>query len=247
MPWPFGPDDEVNEQATEEVKPKRKTKKDKLKEQEELIQTLKFTPRNYNIVMSGYGGEIVLGSIDRKIYNYFKENDIDIEEYAWDYSYIEDNELDIPEDMQPFEPGSWHDCDNIAHESGVELSEYNMIYVMDENGKEVWNCSLDADALETAGVTVECFSEDLCADRSDRENTVGFIGQSVEKGTFFDGEFELREPFDPSKLTIGYSDIEGWYLIGSVTYNGEDVEGTDGYSTTGKSSEMKFYDTGEDD
>jgi hypothetical protein len=40
----------------------------------------------------------------------------------------------------------------------------------------------------------------MCEDRSDRENTVGFIGQSVEKGTFFDGELDLTAPFDPKKL-----------------------------------------------
>ena len=244
MPWPFGPDEDTPE-VSEDAKPKRKTKKDKLAEQEELIQTLKFTPRTYTVIMSGYGGEIVLGSVDRSIYNYFKENDIDLEEYAWDSDYAEENE--IPEDMRPFEPGCWHDCDNISHESGVELSDYNMIYVNDENNKEVWSCSLDAEALENAGVEVECFSEDLCEDRSDRENTVGFIGQSVEKGTFFDGALDLKAPFDPKKLSIIYSDVEGWCLIGGVSYDGEDIEGMDGYSTSGKSSEFKFYDTGEDD
>jgi hypothetical protein len=71
MPWPFGPDEDMPE-VSEDAKPKRKTKKDKLAEQEELIQTLKFTPRTYTVIMSGYGGEIVLGSVDRTIYNYFQ-------------------------------------------------------------------------------------------------------------------------------------------------------------------------------
>ena len=239
MPWPFGPDDE----ATEEVKPKRKTKKDKLKEQEELIQTLKFTPRTYTVTMYGYGGEIVLGSVPREQYEYFRDNEIDIEEYAWD----SDNEQEVPEDMQPFEPGSWHECDHVAHESGVELSEYNTISVSDENGKEVWSCPLGYTELTDAGVEVNGFEEFMCADRSDRENTVGFIGQSTEKGVFFDGPLELKAPFDPSKLVISYSDIEGWALVSGVEYDGEEIEGMDGYDTRGKSSEFKFYDTGEDD
>ena len=76
---------------------------------------------------------------------------------------------------------------------------------------------------------------------------MGFIGQSVEKGCFFEGELNLTAPFDPAKLAINYSDIEGWSLITGVTYDGEDIEGYDGYDTRGKSSEFKFYDTGEDD
>ena len=216
-----------------------------IEEQEKLVEILKFTPRTYTVTLAGYGGEIVLGSVDRKIYEYFKQNDLDIEEYSWDSDYAEENNID--EDMQPFEPGAWHDCDDVAHESGCELSEYNVIIVCDENGQEVWRCDLDYEQLENAGIEVECYDEILCSDRSDTEGTVGYIGQSVEKGTFFDGPLELTAPFDPKLLKIGYGEYEGWCLIGSVMYDGEDVEGTDGYDTRGKSMEVKFYDTGEDD
>ena len=242
MPWPFGPDEDTPE-VSEDAKPKRKTKKDKLAEQEELIQTLKFTPRTYRVMLSGYGGEIVLGSVPREQYEYFRDNEIDIEEYAWD----SDNEQEVPEEMQPFTPGEWHSCDDVAHESGCELSEYNYITVTDENGKEHWQCKLGYSELTDAGAEVDETEESLCSDRSDRENTVGFIGQSVEKGCFFEGELNLTAPFDPAKLAINYSDIEGWSLITGVTYDGEDIEGYDGYDTRGKSSEFKFYDTGEDD
>ena len=242
MPWPFGPDEDTPE-VSEDAKPKRKTKKDKLAEQEELIQTLKFTPRTYRVMLSGYGGEIVLGSVPREQYEYFRDNEIDIEEYAWDC----DNEQEVPEEMQPFTPGEWHSCDDVAHESGCELSDYNYITVTDENGKEHWQCKLGYSELTDAGVEVDETEESLCSDRSDRENTVGFIGQSVEKGCFFEGELNLTAPFDPAKLAINYSDIEGWSLITGVTYDGEDIEGYDGYDTRGKSSEFKFYDTGEDD
>ena len=236
MPWPFGPDDSTTETAVDPVD-------QKIKEQEELIQTLKFTPRTYRVMLSGYGGEIVLGSVPREQYEYFRDNEIDIEEYAWD----SDNEQEVPEEMQPFTPGEWHSCDDVAHESGCELSEYNYITVTDENGKEHWQCKLGYSELTDAGVEVDETEESLCSDRADRENTVGFIGQSVEKGCFFEGELNLTAPFDPAKLAINYSDIEGWSLITGVTYDGEDIEGYDGYDSRGKSSEFKFYDTGEDD
>ena len=60
------------------------------KEQEaefnELIDILKFTPRTYKIQVYGYGGDSRFLRATREQYLYFKENDIDIEDYAgsWD-------------------------------------------------------------------------------------------------------------------------------------------------------------------
>ena len=66
--WPFP----VGE-APKAAKAKKPTKKEleaqKLAEQEKLIQTLKFTPRSYNVSMWGYGGEVVMGTISREIYD----------------------------------------------------------------------------------------------------------------------------------------------------------------------------------
>jgi hypothetical protein len=214
----------------------------KLKEQEQLIAVLKFTPRTYTLMLSGYGGEIVLGSVPREQYQYFVDNEIDLEEFAWD----EDCATEVPEDMRPFEPGCWHECSDVAHESGCELSDSNYITVTDENGEQHWQSNLGHSTLTDAGIEVDESDEYLCSDREDRVNTVGFVGQSTEKGCFFDGELALTEPFDPAKLAISYSDIEGWSLISGVTYDGVDIEGHDGYSTNGKGSEFKFYDTGED-
>jgi len=221
--------------------------KTKSEQHQELIETLKFTPRTYRVSLTGYGGEIVLGSVPRETYEYFRDNEIDVEEYVNSWDWEEDGNEPVPEEHCFVEPGSWHDCDDIAHESGCEFSEYNYITVCDENGDEVWSCRLDLEELEKHGVEVEYTEEFMCSDRSDRENTVGFIGQSVEKGTFFDGDLELKAPLDLSKLKIYVYEVEGWELIANVTYDDEDIEGTDGYDTRGKSMEMKFYDSGDED
>ena len=213
-----------------------------IKEQEELVEILKFTPRTYTLMLSGYGGEIVLGSVPREQYQYFRDNEIDLEVYAWGF----DDEQEVPEEMQPFFPGEWHSCDDIAHESGVELCDSNYITVTDENGKEHWQCKLGYMDLTDAGAEVDESDEYLCSDREDRKNTVGFVGQSIEKGVFFEGELELTAPFDPAKLFISYTDVEGWSIVNGVTYDGVDIEGSDGYDTRGKGSEFKFYDTGDD-
>ena len=119
-----------------------------VKEQEELIERLKFTPRTYTLMLSGYGGEIVLGSVPREQYQYFVDNEIDLEQFAWD----EDYELEVPHNMRPFEPGSWHECDDIAHENGCELSDSNYITVTDENNNQHWQSNLGYSALADAGL-----------------------------------------------------------------------------------------------
>jgi len=210
-------------------------KSKKLQEQEKLIEVLKFTPRTYQLSISGYGGEAYAGKIDRKIYDYFKEKKIDMDEYAssWDADFS-----DVPEDLQPFTPGSPYDCEDLFHCSGAELSNSNSIIVYDEHNEEHWSCTADINDLEDEGVDVNessgCNFDDL------PEDTVVFWGGQGEKGVFFDGAIELREPFDPKKLSIAYENCDGWWIISAVEYEGEEIDGSSAYSTTGKWAENKW-------
>jgi hypothetical protein len=52
-------------------------------EQQQLIDTLKFTPRTYKISMWGYGGEKVMGTVDPKVWDYCMENSVNLVEIAW--------------------------------------------------------------------------------------------------------------------------------------------------------------------
>jgi hypothetical protein len=211
------------------------------KEKEVLMQTLKFTPRTYTISLGGFGGEIVVGRVDRVKYDYFKENDIDIEEYAGDW----DNEREVPDEMMLFEPGSWHDCDNAAHESGVEMDVGCDVTVNDENNNEVWSHNLGIDSLVDDGIDV---SDSFNFDSSDEDaGTCIYVGQSTEKGTFFDGEIKLTAPFDPKKLSFDYTVIEGWQLCYGLQYDGEDIENDSGGDTWGKGMYHTLTCIGEDE
>jgi hypothetical protein len=211
------------------------------KEKEVLMQTLKFTPRTYTISLGGFGGEIVVGRVDRVKYDYFKENDIDIEEYAGDW----DNEREVPDEMMLFEPGSWHDCDNVAHESGVEMDAGCDVTVNDEDGNEVWGHNLGIDDLVDDGIDVsDSFNFDSSAEDA---GTCIYVGQSTEKGTFFDGEIKLTAPFDPKKLSFEYTVIEGWQLCYGLSYDGEDIENDSGGDTWGKGMYHTLTCIGEDD
>jgi hypothetical protein len=217
-------------------------KKSKTLEQR-VEETLKFEPVTYTIDLYGWGGELVIGTVEPKVYEYFQDNDLDIAEYAHDWDYADENE--IPDDMQPFEPGVWHECDNICHESGIALGDSNWIRVLDEKENIVLESTLEADSLEKHGIETE-ETEEIYVNELP-EGTCVFIGQSVEKGTFDGYKLHLTAPFDPSKLKINYGDYEGWPLVGSVTYADEPLDSLGNISTDGKSSDYQLIRVGDDD
>jgi hypothetical protein len=211
-------------------------------EKEELMATLKFTPRNYRVEITGGGGEVYWGKVDRKIYDFFKDKSIDIEQYAnsWEEGMWED----IPEDMRPFPAGAGYECDSEAHMGGATFDEGSYITVYDETGAEVWTSQLGHSELEENGADADCIDEKYIGEYP--EGTVVFWGAQGEKGLFFGNEFELTAPFDPSKLKVLYEDMDGWALTSGVMYNGEDIDGSD-YDTTGKWGESKWVIVGDEE
>ncbi len=210
-------------------------------EKQELINVLKFTPRTYRVRLWGYGGEYVMGTVDRKIYDYFKQRRLDVSEFAWDGDYAETN--NIPEDMQPFYPGNWHDCDNMGHCWGVDRSA-GTIQVDDENGNTVYEKSLeDIVGYDEENPEPEWSCGDEVWVDSQPAGSVVFIGTSSEKGTFFEADLELKMPFNPAKLCLHYDEIDGNEIITSVSYDEEELN-NDGGDTNGKSTDFGFYIAG---
>ena len=212
------------------------------KQKQELIDTLKFTPKSVRIQLYGYGGECYIGSISREQYEFFKSKKIDIDQYthSWDENGMWD---DVPDDMRPFTPGSPYECDDLFHASGATMDNGSYISVEEvDSGQELWKSDLDIANLEGQGVTV--LLVDDCDSVDWPDGKIVFWGGQGEKGCFFDGEITLRAPFDPRKLRITYGNGDDWLICSGVEYDGEDVEGTDGYSTTGKWAEGKFWISG---
>jgi len=208
-------------------------------EKQELMDILKFTPCTYTIQMWGYGGEYVMGTVERKIYDYFKQRRLSLSDYAWDSDYADEH--NIPEEMQPFPPGSWYECDDMAHVSGVDRNA-GTLQICDENGNTVYERSLEDmdgysdDSPEIGG------GDEAWIDSKD-PGTVVFIGVSNEKGTFFESEIELTAPFDVTKLCISYDDVDGNEIVSMISYDGDDLDNNGG-STNGKSSDFGFYIAG---
>ena len=207
-----------------------------VKEQEKLLEVLKFTPRTYKINMWGYGGEYVMGTVDRKIYDYFKHRRLDLGDFAWDSGYAEEN--NIPEEMWPFPPGSYYECDNMGHIHGVDRAA-GTLQIDDEDGETVYQRELSDISGDEEDDPQWGGGEEVWI-TSQPAGSVVFLGVSNEKGTFFEGDIPLNTPFDISKLTISYDEFDGNDIITGVEYDGESVDNYGG-DTNGKSSDFGFY------
>ena len=236
--WPFAPGD-APEPTAEELAAQH------LAEQQKLIEVLKFTPRTYKISMWGYGGEKVMGTVDNAVWDYCNDNQVDLSEIAWSDEDTVQEEMGLDLDLLPFTPGSWYECDDMGHINGVSRSA-GTLQIEDENGNTVFEKSFDD--ISGGGTDNDpdwCCNDEIWAG-SKPKGTVVFIGSSNEKGTFFEGEIELRAPFDITKLELHYDEFDGEDIISSVVYDGEDIDNFGG-STDGKSSDMDMVQITDDE
>lgn len=190
----------------------------------------------YRIEIGGRGGEVVIGKVKREFYDIVEDNEIDFEEYAYDYDFLEENEVEIPEDIRPFEPGDWYDCDNLAHACGPGVDDA-YISVLGEDDLVLYD-ALTYDAFMDMNADTEQ-TEEVFPQETLEDGEVYFVGQSFEKGHFLTFEFEA-ESFDPAKLTFETGDYDGWELITGLSYDGESLEDLGELSTNGKGSEFQL-------
>jgi hypothetical protein len=129
----------------------------------------------------------------------------------------------------------------MGHVPGVARNA-GTLQILDENGDTVFEQSLESlDGGSDDSPEWSCGDEVWIGSQPD--GTVVFLGSSNEKGTFFEGEIELKEPFDITKLCLGYDEVDGEELINTVTYDDEDIDNNGG-NTDGKSSDFGMYIAG---
>jgi hypothetical protein len=190
----------------------------------------------YRIEISGRGGEVVIGKVKREFYELFNNDDseLDFEDYVWNDEFFEENEIDIPEDIRPFHPGEYFECDDVAHEYGVSVDS---AYITVSCGDDIIHDNIEANDLESIenGLTLECMQE-IIPDEILEDGDTYFVGQSHEKGFFQSYEFEA-DGFDLSKLTLHVTDVDGWELITGASYDEQELEDLGELSTTGKGSD----------
>lgn len=202
------------------------------RQKQELLEALRAEKKKYEIILTGYGGEIAIGRITREQYEFWKDRE-DLDEHCHDW----DNEMEIPDDMIIARDGSWYECDDIAHENGCEFSDACYVTVYDEDKNEVWTSPLSSAALEERGVGVDGMNRDEHYVEYGTDVEYYFWGQHFEKGTFQTYEIEIYGKFDPARLNFSIIDVNGWELVNGVSYESIELDDTGGYSTTGKATD----------
>jgi len=168
------------------------------------------------IEFSGYGNEIVVGSISKedhqKILDYMEKNDI---EELSDFYYEHADELGIT---------AWHDTDEFVHAYGP--NDETDVTITDEDGNTYYEgtiMGLDDETPLYREQTEEFDETDI------KEGHRLFHGSSGEEGDWYvEIEIAVDEDFDISKLGIRERYIQttedGGMVFDKVTYNGEEYD-----------------------
>ena len=186
----------------------------------------------YEIEITGYGGEIVMGKLTKEQYDYWIDHaDRESEELHshlfWD-PWSDEEGNPITEDDDPRWLGNWYELDDIAHLSSA-LVDNCTVTVIDEDGNEVW--TTDDPKIEKT----EFYDPD-------DHGPYVFKGWSTEKGCFFGGEFET-DNFDPAKFKFYASNLDGEAFVDQIEYGNEEIYNDLGGDTTGKGYGYLLYES----
>lgn len=206
-------------------------------QKQQLMQTLLFPPRTITISLSGYGGEMVMGTVDPATARYWQARD-DFEQYAGNWS-MEDEFAQVPDQYRFINNGAYYEVNDLAHCSGVEINGGSVLEVQDDDtGHNLLTICMDPAVLGAAGIQqteIESVEVETSQDRA------VFVGQSVETGLFFSAQLLITKAFDPAELVLEYGTYDGTSYVESVTYCGQELDGRDNYDTVTKSTNFELY------
>jgi hypothetical protein len=234
--------------AKKRIKKPLKKSARKIKEQKELIRTIRNPERFFRVDFGRYGGEVAMGSITEAQFNYWYEQGADaLGDYMAkvDFDAAEANK-DVPADARFNQP--FYEYEDICHLSGPELSDGQTMTItevdqdgntlQDDDGNWLEDRQIDMKDFKKLGVKVKCIGEHHPGSKSCRDKYYIF-GQYFNKGGWGTQEIIKTGPagFDLKKCAINYENADGFKVFNELIYNGT------GYyldeDSTGKSS--AFY------
>lgn len=184
--------------------------------------------------VNGYGIETFAGTVEAATYQYFEDNDIDLESYNSDIEWGDDN-CQVPEEHD-FGGGGLCEVDNLWHVNGAYLTKDTQIELVDSAEDVIWSLNCDIESLESHGIKLVCASSQEDIFDSLDLKTVVMIGKLFQNGCTFENQLQDIENFDPKCLTIYYHEDESGSIIKNIEYNGTELENGDS-STSGSGSE----------
>ena len=232
-------------------------------ENQDLIDTIKRPIRYYRVTLWGYGGESAYLKLTKEQYEFWSAKDE--EEYDTTLNYMlgcEDegkpdwvpDEMDFmvhKDDDEPFY-SSWYEAPTeFTHQWGVDLGSARITVTEVENaeysskpiedvvdGKELQEYLNNVD--EENNYELELITMAV-AEGTDEQPDYVLQFYSSEKGTFFEGIFESRGPFDVKRLKVFTEEFpNGEDIVTDLQYDGESVENMGG-DTNGKGYSVHLW------
>jgi hypothetical protein len=198
------------------------------KEKKQLIDKIKYGNKKYKFSISRYGGETVMGTITREQYEYWKDRDDELQEYLMGFDREEyERENHVPDEARF--TADWYEQDNIEHVCGGEVSDGNFLHIeeFDQDGNTIkdWEpIALGAESRKKHGIKTNDYQQ-FDADHDSVIDRCYFYGQAFNKGGWYNEELvELPGELNLNKITLNCSDVEGWLICSSISYEGLDQE-----------------------
>jgi hypothetical protein len=231
-------------------------------ENQELIDTIKRPIRYYRVTLWGYGGESAYMGLTKEQYDYWKDKDE--EEYDTTLNYMLDeareevtdvpSELDFmsdPEDMEGSRYPWYESPTEFCHQWGVDVGSARITVTEVEDaeyGSAALEDVVDGEELQDYLNKIDeenDYSLDLIemgvADGTDEQPDYVLQFYSSEKGTFFEGVFESKGPFDIKRLKVFTEEFpNGEDIVTDLQYDGESIENAGG-DTNGKGYSVHFW------
>jgi hypothetical protein len=212
-----------------------------------------MSKHNYRLYGAGYGGELVIGETNEHFVRYWASRVEDdhgegLIEYLtdWDLEINDDpDQLEDPDSSptpgtpdQEFEPGAWHDFDDIEHCNTTFADSWVRVVPLDENGEEDDENEFNIELGNTHYFySREAYFRNEEPDwteekRGDYKPVLSFF--SSEKGGFWSADLELDEPFNEKLFSMGVIESTLCELAEAFYYNGEEIDQEFECDTSGK-------------
>lgn len=191
----------------------------------------------YTITTYGYGGELHIGKVDKKVWDYFKDFG-----GLGDYLNFEE---DVPDDVAAELPREQlYELDDCLHKFGPFYESRAYLEVRDEEDNVVFEGKLSEDVDEDENEVV-CFSSEQFNILNLNHDYV-FVGLDVQKGVYDTYTVET-DSFDPEKLVVQIKHITddmGYdvFMLEEVLYDEQELRPSGDHDTRGKSADYRLYD-----
>ena len=161
-----------------------------------------------------------------------------------------DNEFDIngvthyghvyvPDHLNFMDDKYWMEHDDIDSLFGAcANNEYTSVMVYDENDSLIFESNLNRTDLSQHGVQYT-LNRTINVDNDPTISHYAVLVDS-EHGTFCNSEFTLSAPFDPSKLSLGYTSFQGMDYVDKIFYDGIKVS-VNGNNSSDENPQAYFY------